>query len=132
MSKAAVINIDMGTVCPSCGNKGATINDQGEVMFCIECVSKKIEKQLSCKIGPNVIAKVENMIRELLVTYQNDMDKAYKTTGDEPFKVGISIKMEPGDRGDVEIETAIAFTTGKVKDKTTGSANEAQQELFPE
>lgn len=82
------------------------------------------------QIGPNVIFKMADLIKHLLLAYENDMDQAYRQSDeDQPLKISIGLKLEPGDRG-IDIEASISFVKDRVKDKTTGTASESQQKLF--
>jgi len=126
----ATINIDKSVNCPECGKPGASIGSDGIPGRCLDCANKYLAG-LTTKIGPNVTGKMLAMIANLFTTYENDMDQAYRQADEDPFKISIGLKLEPGDRG-IDIEASISFVTGRVKDKTTGTASEAQQNLFKE
>ena len=122
MEKIPTITIDTDKKCPKCGEKGTTGNG-----LCMSCNAKR----MIAKIGPNVTGKMLAMIADLFTVYETEMDKAYRQCGEEPFKISIGLKLDPGDRG-IDIETSISFVTGRIKDKTIGTGSETQQNLFKE
>lgn len=126
MLEPRTIEINEDIMCPRCGKPGATIWD-GEPGLCLECGAKAA----SFKVGPNVIAKMLAMTHDLFVSYQGEMDKAYKLLEEDPLAISIGFKLKPGNNG-INIETTISFTKKKIKDKTHGFASEIQQELFKE
>lgn len=83
------------------------------------------------KISITVLEQIEKGIKDMLVTYQEEMDKAYLMSGDDPLNIAIGIKIAP-DGAKLKIVTSINFVTSRCKDTVTSWVDEEQINLFDE
>ena len=83
------------------------------------------------KISITVLEQIEKSIKDMLVTYQEEMDQAYLSAGDDPLTIAISIKIAP-DGAKLKIVTGINFVKDRCKDAVTSWVDEEQINLFDE
>ena len=77
-------------------------------------------------IGINTLDKSAALLKDLLVSYLVEIDKAYNEYGDDSFPVNMKLTFTPSNKGGVDIKADISFVTGRVKDTTKGSVDENQ------
>ena len=79
--------------------------------------------------GPKCITEIKEQVGQLLESYRVKIDETYLRQPDD-MGISISIKMSPGDTAtSIHIETGISFVAERIKDKTKGSADEAQMTI---
>ena len=122
MTKAAVININMDAKCVRCGCEGRT-----ESGYCLACAAKMINEML---ISTKALEEIQGQVSDLFQTYERKINQAAKGNGNQisvTFKADLQIYAN----GQVGVQTEIAFTTEKIKDKSEVSMmSEIQGDMF--
>ena len=80
-------------------------------------------------IGDVTRSKIVEQIDALIETYLPQIDQAYMKQ-ENSLTVSFSTKISPIDVDEMKIETSISFVADRVKDRTEGTANERQAQLF--
>lgn len=79
--------------------------------------------------GPKCVSEIKEQVGQLLESYQGKIDEAYLRQP-EDMGLSISVKLSPGDTAtSIKIETGLSFVAERIKDKTKGSADEAQMTI---
>ena len=82
-------------------------------------------------IGINTITEINELVKALLETSQDNLDQAYKRTAGT-LNIGLGIKVSP-DSGINEIKAEIKFNTSeKFSLDYVSKASESQMQMFPE
>ena len=119
------IKIDTDKKCTQCGEAG-TVND-GDL--CMKCATKYALEML---VGDHVVAAIHKQVDDLIGIYCGKINSALKLNGNE-LVVTFAVSLQTFQNKQVNVTTAISFTSEKIKDKTeTATVQEGQTELFAE
>ena len=80
-------------------------------------------------ISTAVLTEIRDRIYDQLVTYQQELDLAYKLSGEDPLDVKLGVKITP-DNGKKKVTTSISFIKALCHDGSTSWVNDEQATLF--
>ena len=81
------------------------------------------------KISDNVLGQIEESIKGLMNSYQQEMEVAYLALGDDALDIKFGVKIKQ-DNARVKLTTSISFVKDRCHDTSTSWVDDEQGKLF--
>ena len=81
------------------------------------------------KISNNVLERIEESIKALMESYQQEMEVAYLALGDDALDIKFGVKIKE-DNARVKLTTSISFIKDRCRDTSTSWVDDEQTNLF--